>query len=138
MSPTIQPGDWVLLFRTSAPVPLIEPFELARGDLVVLNVSRERNGLLKRVVAVSGDRVFIKEGLLFINGTPVYESYATYVDSYHREADRWPLGGQREIIVPPGMVFVLGDNRSEALDSRAWGPVALSGIVGKVLLRLPI
>lgn len=141
MSPTLKPKQHVLTVRASplfSMWPSLLTPTLLRGDLVVLQGPQADRLLLKRIVALSGDRVHIKEGLLFLNGLPVYEPYAHHGSPRLREMDEWPTGPVgSEIAVPTRMVFVLGDNRSESTDSRLWGAVPVSDVVAKVVLRLP-
>jgi signal peptidase I len=82
---------------------------------------------VKRVVAVGGDTLSIKEGQAVVNGEEMNESAFTS-----------PCGGgyecnlPRTITIPPGYFFTLGDNRGESDDSRYWGPVPAASIVGRV------
>ena len=141
MSPTLKPKQHVLVVRISplrslCPVMFVPCFH--RGDLVILQGPHGKTHVVKRIVALSGDRVHIKEGLLFLNGSAAYESYAYHKSVYLRERDEWPQGAsEREITIPTNMLFVMGDNRSESTDSRIWGPVPISDVIGKVILRLP-
>ena len=86
----------------------------------------ERNGtlLIKRVVAIGGDRVAIEDGVLVINGVREREPYVDY--SLTDESYSAPLR------VPAGKVFVLGDNRPFSRDSRAWGPIDADDVIGRV------
>lgn len=138
MSPTIRPDDHVLLLRSVAMRLSPRLSTVERGDVVVLRGPRGEIDLLKRVVAVAGDRIRITEGLLFLNGSPVREPYAHHANAGLRQGDEWPMAGTaQEVVIPAGTAFVLGDNRSESSDSRIWGPVPISSIVAKVVTRLP-
>lgn len=109
------------------------PFRsLRRGDIVVLRSKRikacDDNGLIvKRVVAVGGETVTYRQGRLSIDGVVRREPYLRS----HEGAGR-PVISPRE--VPPGQFFVMGDNRARSCDSRAFGPVRRSEIVGRVVL----
>jgi len=82
-----------------------------------------------RVVAEGGDRVAVRGGRLVLNGRPQPEPYARTVGSS-------PLAElPREARVPAGHVFVMGDNRSASVDSRVYGPVPQSAVVGRVEVR---
>jgi len=123
MSPTLPPGDSVLVNKVS--YRFGEP---QRGDIIVFH--RPGNGelMLKRIVAVGGDRVGIEDGVLHVNGHAVPERY---VD--HRTVDSVYYGPVR---VPPASVFVMGDQRANSIDSRAFGAIPRRRIVGRVDLRI--
>lgn len=144
MIPTLNPGQHVLVLR----IPFLRSHlhsvlvpKLRRGDIVVLEGPEGTKQLIKRIVALGGDRIHIKEGLLFLNGSAFYEPYAYHEGAYSTNLDDWPatLTGpsERDITVPVGMLFVMGDNRPQSLDSRLWGPVPLSDVTAKVLFKLP-
>ena len=120
MVPTLQPGEHVLAdklaYRFGDP---------QRGDLVVFHSPRTGEVLLKRVVALPGDRVGIEDSALVVNGRRLSEPYvkdAALIDGEY-------FG---PIHVPQGSVFVLGDRRSDSVDSRVFGPVPESALIGRV------
>jgi signal peptidase I len=80
---------------------------------------------LYRVIAVAGETIEIKGTQLFINGQLMTESYAKY------ESDSSPLSDFGPYLVPVNQVFVMGDNRNNALDSRMKGGVPLENIIAK-------
>ena len=84
---------------------------------------------VKRVVALGGQRVEIRDGVLFVDRRPRRESY---VD--HDLVDGFFFG---PAFVPAGAVFVLGDDRGDSEDSRDFGPVPADQVVGRVVLRIP-
>ena len=146
MSPTLKPGEHVVVVRT-CPLrpfcPAVLTPALRREDIVILQSPDGTTQLVKRIVAVGGDRVHVQNGLLFLNGKAVYEPYAYYSSAKQRDHDRWPdsisgEGPAEDVVIPPDMIFVLGDNRGEALDSRRWGPLPQSDAIGKVVLRFPL
>ncbi len=96
-----------------------------KGDIIVFNFSAHRD-FIKRVVALEGDEVEIKNGLLYVNGQPVEESYI----NSSKMIDFGP------VVIPSGHAFVLGDNRGDSMDSRdpAVGFISLERIKGKALL----
>jgi len=128
MSPTLQENDFLIinrfLYKRSAP---------KRGDIVVFQSNlKTDNGkdklLIKRVIAVPGDEIIIKEGQVYVNGTMLDEDYIpeTYTE------------GDVNTIVPENKVFVMGDNRGNSLDSRdeILGLVDFDVIMGKAFVRL--
>ncbi len=99
-----------------------------RGDIVVFHAPGTGGSrLVDRIVGLPGDRISASGGRLVVNGTPVQESYLD-----RSCADGTQLGG-RTVIVPAGSVYVLGDNRCDAVDSRGFGPVRESALVGPVV-----
>ena len=98
------------------------------GDLAVLESPRDEGVLVKRIVALGGQVVEIRDGVLFVDGRRRNEPY---VD--HSRVDGFFFGPAR---VPRGAVFVLGDNRATSEDSRDFGAVPRSGLIGRVDLRI--
>lgn len=107
------------------------PFDApGRGDIVVF-ASPEGGDqpLIKRVIALPGERVTVVDGAVFVDGGPLAEPYL-------RPDARTTCGGRGgcDLVVPPGHVYVLGDNRGDSNDSRAFGPVAADRIDGKAIV----
>jgi signal peptidase I len=123
MAPTLRPGDHVVVNKLA--YRLGDP---RRGDLVVFRPPVSGGLMLKRIVALGGDRVGLEDGVLHINGRAIRERF---VD--HRLVDSVYFGPVR---VPSGAVFVMGDRRSDSLDSRVFGPVPRGRILGRVDLRI--
>ncbi|MFM2076673.1 MAG: signal peptidase [Actinomycetota bacterium] len=123
MEPTLHDGDALLIEHVS--YRLHDP---AIGEIVVATAPDDGQSVVKRVVAVSGDTVGIEDGVLVRNGRAVSEPYAdqTQMDGYF-----WG-----PVVVPAGQVFLLGDNRLESHDSRAYGPVAVDAVQGRLLTRI--
>jgi signal peptidase I len=93
-----------------------------RGDIVVLRLPEHSSELLiKRVIALPGEKVEIHDGQVYVDGEPLLEPYLKQTT----------LGNYAARIVPPLHVFVLGDNRNASNDSRAFGPVPLRNIIGR-------
>ena len=88
----------------------------------------EKKNLIKRVVAIPGDQVNIKNGLVYVNGE-VESGYQFQGQTYSNSDLVFPLE------IPEDSVFVLGDNRENSLDSRGLGLIDYSQIKGKALLR---
>lgn len=119
MRPTLVPGEHVLVDKVT--YRLHSP---RRGELVVFELPD--GGLaLKRVIGLPGDRVAIRDGVLFVDGRRVQEGYVDY-----ESVDGTFFG---PLTVPRGQVFVLGDRRANSEDSRAFGPVPLVRVVGRAV-----
>jgi signal peptidase I len=161
MEPTLKIGDFLLVDKQSyGPAGVLDrlvlpPTGVKRGGLVVFHYPVDtRLHLVKRVVGLPGDRVRMRGGRVLVNGRPLGEPYAFYSASRPNgyrddfpsllEADpnvdlRWWIELRQtvrdgDVIVPPGEYFVLGDNRNDSEDSRYWGFVPRSAIVGRPLL----
>ncbi|MHC5212794.1 MAG: signal peptidase I [Planctomycetota bacterium] len=147
MAPTLLPGDRVLVDRShearTAP---------RRGDLVAFEPPGQAEALyVKRLVALPGERVALRDGELLIDGVPVPRfpmppvegeaapdrtpalRYVELLDERPHDVfvcPGTPRADFRETLVPPGSVFVLGDNRDGSLDSRDFGPVPFEALHG--------
>ena len=123
MEPTLTAGSVLLIDKVT--FRMREP---DRGELVVAHDPRTGESIVKRVVAVAGDSVGIENGLLVVNGTTVVEKY---IDNDNMEG--FYFGPD---VVPGDHVFLLGDNRDISVDSRAFGPVDVDDIDGRVLATI--
>ena len=126
MEPELQIGDRLLVSKLSYRIGDPSP-----GDIVVFRTPDQLRDpqtaeLVKRVVAVGNQRVGAVDGRLIIDGTPVNEDYLT-TDVY--TSDFGP------VLVPAGYVFVMGDNRFSSQDSRFFGPIPESEIIGRAFAR---
>ena len=122
MLPHVQPGELVLINTLAYRFGPIK-----RGDIVaLLHDEATAQTFLKRVVALPGDRVRLDHGTLVVNDVPVYEAYVSF-------PDRRDIA---ETTVPAHGLYVLGDNRAESEDSRAWGPIDEGSIIGKAIVGL--
>jgi signal peptidase I len=120
MEPTIMSGSSVLLLKGSPPADAA-----TAGRLVVFRSPQDGHTTLKRVVAVGGQRVAIKDAILYVDDVRVAEPF---VD--HSRIDGTYFG---PVIVPSGHVFVLGDNRAVSIDSREFGAVPLENLDATLL-----
>jgi signal peptidase I len=100
-----------------------------RGDVIVFHpTGPAKDDFIKRVIGVPGDRVVVRNGGVWVNGEALSEPYlAGGIQSAC--AGRWC-----DVLLGPNEYFVMGDNRPNSSDSRIWGPVTNSQIVGKAWL----
>jgi signal peptidase I len=152
MLPTLEVGDHILVKKGSG--------DVQRGDVVVFKFPQDtRTDYIKRVVAVGGDTVEVRGGVLSINGTPLDRQPLAQACSYTEgapgspDADEHHCTPMREISggraytiilepdhaaldfpptkIAPGELFMLGDNRDNSYDSRRWGTVKVDLVKGK-------
>lgn len=120
MEPTVMEGSTVLVWRWPAATDRV-----GQGQLVVFRSPHDGHSVLKRVVAVAGQTVVIRDGVVHVDEVALDEPY---VDPRGVDGTFF-----REVRVPAGHVFVLGDNRPVSVDSRDFGPVPVEDLVGSVL-----
>lgn len=128
MQPTLDDGQ--VLVVNNFTYTFWEP---KKGDVIVFtkddftgdrrNWLVGRNALVKRVIAVEGDTVYIDDGAVYINGEPLAEGYVDYVIS----------GSYGPVTIEQDWLFVLGDNRHPggSLDSRGFGPIPKASVIGR-------
>ncbi|MBC6938660.1 MAG: signal peptidase I [Anaerolineae bacterium] len=119
MEPTLQNGEYVLVSRLA--YRLGEP---QRGDIIVLKYPGEpKQDLIKRIIGLPGDKVEVRDLHVVVNDQQLVEPYIAAAPTY---SGTWE--------VPPGYLFVLGDNRNDSSDSRSWGMLPLENVIGKALV----
>jgi signal peptidase I len=156
MEPTLLVGDFLLVNKQVTALGdtggLLPAAAIHRGQIIVFHYPIDPSiHLVKRVVGMPGDHLKLREGRVYINGSPLVEPYAVYrpsgPDNYRdnfprlQSADpnidsRWwirmrALIDDGELIIPTDNYFVLGDNRNNSEDSRYWGFVPRAAIVGQ-------
>ena len=142
MEPTLLIGDHLLVNRLSyvLKVPFTDMvlFNLGdpkRGDVVVFRYPVDRTkDFIKRVIAVSGDTVEIKDKAIYVNGKKAEDSHAYFADQTIIPAYLSPKDNLPAFVVPKNSYFVMGDNRDRSLDSRFWGFVGKDDLVGRALV----
>jgi signal peptidase I len=98
-----------------------------RGDIIAFRHERSAPSVyVKRVIGVPGDRVSIETGVVSVNGATIAEPYVRFGDRRSASA----------VTVPADSYYVLGDNRANSDDSRAWGFVAASDVIGRAVLAV--
>lgn len=146
MDNTLLAGDRIVVWRFPKHTP-------ARDEMVVFRYPIEpRETFVQRVAGIPGDRIRISDRILYRNGIAVSEPWAVHkeplADPYRDNFPNTPATTMYnaqaemlqknvvngEVIVPRGKYFVLGDNRDNALDSRYWGFVDGSDVIGKPVL----
>lgn len=133
MKTALMPGDQVLVwkFLYNHSIPFVKEkfrpgFPVRRGEIVVFKLKADEDALIKRVIGLPGDRILLKGEKVWINGSPLNESYLA--------AER-PLQYPGLVFeVPPSHYFVLGDNRLNSTDSRDFGFIRSGQIIGRALL----
>ncbi|MFG6178178.1 signal peptidase I [Halomonas sp. THAF12] len=156
MRPTLEVGDFILVnkFAYGLRLPVLDTKfvdvgEPERGDVMVFRFPNEPSvNFIKRVIGLPGDHIRYEDKQLFVNGEPVPKSLIEAgpqgatdellmqeqlgeVDHPIYNNPRDPGPQMREIVVPPGHYFMMGDNRDHSNDSRYWGFVPEENIVGK-------
>ncbi|MBM7614437.1 signal peptidase I [Alkaliphilus hydrothermalis] len=132
MMPTLSENDFLIINRL-----LYKQNPPKQGDIVVfksdIKTNLGRNKLLiKRVIALPGDTLLIKEGDVYVNGEVLTEDYTAdkYTEGKYYEGT--------ELTIPEGKIFAMGDNRFNSMDSRdeVIGLIDIDAIVGRAFLRL--
>jgi signal peptidase I len=144
METTLLIGDHILVnkFIYGIAIPFTDKKFLQfvkpqRGDVIVFIYPEDPSkDFIKRVIAVEGDRLSIKDKRIFINGNQIEDPYGVHKDpniisSEGGEANRDNFG---PVTVPPHALFVMGDNRDRSYDSRFWGYVDLNKVKGKAFI----
>ncbi|MDA0673859.1 MAG: signal peptidase I [Cyanobacteria bacterium] len=128
MEPTLHIGDRLIVEKVSYHLQPPQP-----GDIIVFQPPEQlypygysaQQAFIKRVVAVPGQTVTITGQQVYVDGVPQTEPYIQAPPAYEMVPVR----------VPPGGVFVLGDNRNDSNDSHVWGILPQANIIGRALLR---
>ncbi|HWJ79718.1 MAG TPA: signal peptidase I [Niallia sp.] len=131
MSPTFQDTDRIIISKIS---------KIQRFDLVVFQAPDANERYIKRIIGLPGDRVEMKNDVLYINGKVIEEPYLeinkdnTIFNHYTGDFTLAELTGEEK--VPQGKLFVLGDNRLVSKDSRYFGFISEESVIGEVKFRI--
>ncbi len=142
MLPTLQIGDHILVSKFSYGVKmpfsgkvLIPVSDPEPNDIVVFEFPRDPQlDYIKRVIAVAGDKVEVRDKKIYINGKPFNDQHGVFSDPHIIPASSGPRDNYGPVTVPPHHIFVMGDNRDNSFDGRFWGFVDLNAVRGKAFL----
>lgn len=132
MVPTLAGGDQILVEKISSYLPN----GIQRGDIVTVDTrsfegfAKEERRIIKRVIGLPGERVTLLEGRVYVDGQLLEESY---LDPELETLPRNPV--YSDLLLGADEFYIMGDNRTYSMDSRAIGPVARSHIVGSLCFR---
>jgi signal peptidase I len=129
MTPTLLVGDHILVNKH-----IYKNHEPADGDIVIFPYpNNPEKDFIMRIIAVGGDTIEIRKKKTFLNGKLLSESYATHTDSCIIPAAQHPRDYYGPVKIPIDSVFVMGDNRDNAFDSRFWGVINKRNIKAKII-----
>jgi len=142
MKDTLLIGDQLLVnkfiygvklpFTNLTVIPVKNP---QRGEIIVFKYPEDPGkDFIKRVVALGGDTVEIRNKELYVNGLKQSSEHAVHVDPRVFPREFQPRDNFGPITVPKGKLFVMGDNRDESNDSRYWGYVDIAAVRGRAIL----
>ncbi len=159
MIPTLEVGDFILvnkyIYGVRLPIlgtKIIPVEDPDRGEVMVFTPPHDSRYFIKRVIGLPGDRIRIEDNQLWVNEQAYEQEFIEVVEQKltaethlsvetsgevrHRIHTRDPAsryGRSLEFVVPEGHYFMMGDNRDNSLDSRSWGAVPETNIVGKAV-----
>jgi signal peptidase I len=133
MTPTLKVGDRILVFKLAYDFHSVQ-----RGNIIVFDAPSKVAAscdttdkvLVKRVIGLPGETISDRGGVVYIDGRPLHE---TYLPKHDPETYTAPFG---PVHIAPNHYFVMGDNRTQSCDSRYWGTVKRSDIIGQVVMRI--
>jgi signal peptidase I len=155
--------DRITLAPETKWAPFVHYRDVRRGDVIVFlkpNPESPDMVLVKRAIGLPGDHIHLRHGVVYLNGVAQEEPQAAKVrgdgdpeDAYQPSRDDFPANGApsgstevwseelashvvgEDLVVPPGKVFAMGDNRTHSLDGRFWGFVPRENILGRPLFN---
>lgn len=129
MQHSFEDGDRILASKIAYKLDIPK-----RHDVIVFKAPRNKDiNYIKRVIGLPGDKIMVKNNEVYVNDVKQEEFYIASKTILY---PGWYVKEGEEILVPPGHVFVMGDNRPQSSDSREFGPIPVEDIVGRVVFRL--
>ncbi len=108
-----------------------------RGDIIILRPPNNNStDFIKRVIALPGERLLIRDGVVYINGHRLIEPYVPEAWVVFNNWPPPPTGSANGSVIPPNQYFVMGDNRNKSQDSRYFGPIGRDRIDGRAWFRI--
>ena len=105
-----------------------------RGDIVILRPPTDNSkDFIKRVIALPGEKLLIRDGIVYINGHKLDEPY---LPEAWTTLNNWPNDGTDGRVMGANQYFVMGDNRNRSQDSRIFGPISRDRIDGRAWFRI--
>lgn len=144
MVPTLHDNDRLIVLKTGKTWARVtgNDFIPKRGDIVVFQKAglyefnrEDEKQLIKRVIALPGERVVVRDGIITVYNPEYPAGFQPDKSSDYADAIV-STPGSVDIVVPSGHIFVSGDNRSNSLDSRNFGAIPTSDVVGTLVLRI--
>jgi signal peptidase I len=134
MEHTLEPNQYVLVDKLT---PRWDTYK--RGDVIVFNPpatwTADKTPFIKRVIGLPGDTVEVRnDGRVYVNGTALDEPYTFKNDAGVNEPTT-VTGDLSKWVIPAGQLFVMGDHRKASADSRVFGPINESDVIGRAFLR---
>jgi signal peptidase I len=135
MQHTLEPDQYVLVDKLT---PRWDAYK--RGDIVVFDpppdwVQAQGQPYIKRVIGVAGDRIDLHDGAVFLNGIRLDEDAYLFSEDGQVQTTDSLLPDATTWLVPDGQIFLMGDHRQMSADSREFGPVDVSRVIGRAWLR---
>lgn len=145
METTLQNQDRLIVWKLPRTISRItnKPYIPHRSDIIVFierglfetdNVHNKQ--LIKRVIGLPGERVVVRDGQITIYNKSHPEGFNPDINHEFSQNIATLTTGNIDLVIPPDEVFVCGDNRTNSLDSRAFGTVPANDIVGRLSLRI--